>query len=224
MATILKQSNKSGKTFYKVRVSGGRSRRVTRNWYPQDGWSARTIERELNKFAASLENELASGDLVTHLENLEQKKEAAIEAAKMKTVQQYADGVFMPSKEISFSENARSNYRAYLDKHILAVLGDYQMVDITPAMLTKFFVDLQRNGYTRTRKIKHKGSPDTTETRTLHYSHSTIIKCYIILFGALPIVIPVRLLCSGSIQVSVGTVPCSKLLINFSHAASVFFP
>ena len=58
-----------------------------------------------------------------------EREKAAAEAAKLKTVRQYADGVFMPTKEATFSENARSSYRMFLDKHILPVLGDVLLVE-----------------------------------------------------------------------------------------------
>ena len=54
MASITKTVDAAGAAVYKVQVSGGRGRRVKRSWRPQAGWSARTIERELNNFAAQL--------------------------------------------------------------------------------------------------------------------------------------------------------------------------
>lgn len=183
MASIKKTTDAAGNVVFKVRVSGGRGRRVTRTWRPQDGWSARTTERELRKFAASLENEMNAGEIVTRSEKMEQKKMAALEAAKMKTLRQFTDGVFMPAKEVSFSENARSNYRTNLDKHILPALGDYQMMDITPPMLAKFFVDMQRSTYITKKTVRQKGKPDKVEENTHNYSYSAIIKIYIILHG-----------------------------------------
>ena len=141
MASYKKTTDAGGATVYKVQVSNGRGRKVTRSWRPEPGWSAKTIKRELDKFAANLENELAEGTLKTRQEDLEERRLAALEAAKIKTLRQYADGVFMPAKEATFSENSRSNYRQCLDKHILPVLGDFPMRDITPSMLTKLLLD-----------------------------------------------------------------------------------
>lgn len=78
----------------------------------------------------------------------------AMERAKLKTVREYADGVFMPTKETAFSENARSSYRMFLDKHILPVLGDTLLTDITPAMVTKLLVDFQKAGYAHASAVK----------------------------------------------------------------------
>lgn len=146
MASIKKEYDKSGAVVYKVQVSNGRGRKVKRSWRPADGWSAKTIERELNKFAATLENELASGELATRKEAQEQKRLEELERAKMRTLQQYGDGVFMPMKELSFSENARSNYCMTLNKHIYPALGAFLLEEITPAMVTAVLTDIQRNG------------------------------------------------------------------------------
>ena len=154
MASITKTIDAQGNTVYKVQASGGRGRRVKRSWRPEPGWSAKTIERELNKFAAQLENELDSGAVCTRQEEKEAARLAALEAAKLKTVRQYADGVFMPTKEATFSENARSSYRMFLDKHILPVLGDVLLVEVSPAMISKLLIDFQRAGYAHATAVK----------------------------------------------------------------------
>ena len=123
MAFIKKFTDKNERVYYKIQVSAGRGRKVTRTWRPNDGWSAKTIQRELNKFAAELENDLRNGIISPRHERVEKARIAELEAAKIKTLRQYADDVFMPAKEITFSENARYNYRQFLDKHILPVLG-----------------------------------------------------------------------------------------------------
>lgn len=144
----------SGATVYKVQASNGRGRKVTRSWRPEPSWSARTTKRELEKFAANLENELAEGTVKTRQETLEERRQAALEAAKIKTLRQYVDGVFMPAKEATFSENSRSNYRQCLDNHILPTLGDLYMKDITPAMLTKLLLDFQKSGKAHSSAVK----------------------------------------------------------------------
>ena len=126
MASHKMTTDAQGNTVYKVQASNGRGRKVTRSWRPEPSWSARTIERELNKFKATLEKELASGKVLTRQGQLERDRQAALEAAKIKTLRQYTDGVFMPRKELSFSENSKANYRQMLDKHILPQYGrDY---------------------------------------------------------------------------------------------------
>lgn len=154
MASIKKEYDATGAVVYKVQASGGRGRRVKRSWRPEPGWSARTIERELNKFAAQLENELADGTISTKKEDEEKARLAALENAKLKTLRQYATGVFMPTKEATFSENSRSSYQRNLDVHILPVLGDFLMVDITPATISKLLLDFQKNGHAHASAVK----------------------------------------------------------------------
>lgn len=154
MASIKRTADAQGNVVYKVQASGGRGRRVKRSWHPEPGWSAKTIERELNKFAAQLENELASGVVNTKKEDEEAARLAALEAAKLKTLRQYATGVYMPTKAATFSENSRSSYQRNLDVHILPVLGDFLMVDITPAMISKLLLDFQKNGHAHASAVK----------------------------------------------------------------------
>lgn len=145
MASIKKEVDAHGNPIYKVQASNGRGRRIKRSWRPEPGWSARTIERELHKFAAELENELSSGKVMTKREKAEQARLAVLEASKLKTLSQYAKGVFMPTKSASFSENSRSSYQRTLDLHILPILGNVLMTDITPAMISKLLLDFQGN-------------------------------------------------------------------------------
>ena len=154
MASIKKETDAQGNPVYKVQASGGRGRRVKRSWRPEPGWSAKTIERELNKFAAQLENELASGAVNTKKEEEEAARLAALEAAKLKTLRQYATGVFMPTKAATFSENSRSSYQRNLDVHILPALGDFLMMDITPAMISKLLLDFQKSGHAHASAVK----------------------------------------------------------------------
>ncbi len=154
MASFKKLTDSTGAVYYQVQASGGRGRRVKRNWRPEPGWSARTIKRELNKFAAQLENELASGEVVTKKEAAEAARLAALEAAKLKTLRQYADGVYMPTKEATFSENSRSSYRQFLNNHILPALGDFLMIDIAPAMISKLLLDFQKSGHAHASAVK----------------------------------------------------------------------
>lgn len=154
MASYTKKTDAKGEVFYKVQVTDGRGRKVTRNWRPEPGWSARTIQSKLDQFAANLKNELAAGTVKTKQESDEEKRLADLEAAKLKTLRQYADGVFMPAKEATFSENSRSNYRQCLNNHILPVLGDFPMKDITPAMLTKLLLDFQKSGKAHSSAVK----------------------------------------------------------------------
>ena len=96
----------------------------------------------------------ASGAISTKRETDEQARLAALEAAKLKTLRQYVEGVYMPTKEATFSRNARSSYWQFLNKHILPALGDFLMEDITPAMISKFLLNFQKNGYAHASAVK----------------------------------------------------------------------
>ncbi len=152
MASIKLSETKDGKRFFQISVSRGYGKAPYKTrWYWPDGWSKRTAEREAAKQAAAFELACKNGEV---LNRAQEREKAAQEAAKLKTVAQYANGVFMPVKETTFSENARSSYRMFLDRHILPVLGDTLLTDVTPAMLTKLLVDFQKAGYAHATAIK----------------------------------------------------------------------
>lgn len=155
MASIKLNETKDGRRFFQISVSRGygKSPYKTR-WYWPDGWSKRTAEREAAKQAATFELACQNGEVLNRAQAKEKAAQEAAEAAKLKTVRQYADGVFMPTKEATFSENARSSYRMFLDRHILPVLGEYLLTEVTPAMISKLLVDFQKAGYAHATAVK----------------------------------------------------------------------
>ena len=155
MASAKLMETKDGKRFFKISVSRGYGKTpYTMRWYWPDGWSKRSVERELKKVSAEFERACSAGEVLNRSQEKEKAAQEAAEAAKLKTVRQYADGVFMPTKEATFSENARSSYRMFLDKHIFPVLGDTLLTDVTPAMISKLLVDFQKAGYAHASTIK----------------------------------------------------------------------
>ena len=123
MASTKLMETKDGKRFFKISVSRGYGKTpYTMRWYWPDGWSKRSVERELKKISAEFERACSAGEVLNRSQEKEKAAQEAAEAAKLKTVRQYADGVFMPTKEATFSENARSSYRMFLDKHIFPVV------------------------------------------------------------------------------------------------------
>ena len=162
MASTKLMETKDGRRFFKITVSRGRGQSpYTTRWYWPDKLSKRAAERELAKQAAAFELACSRGEVLTRADIRRKEAEEQAEAAKLKTVRQYADGVYMPTKETTLSENARSSYRMFLDRHILPILGDSLLTEVTPAMLTKLLVDFQRTGK----------------------SHATCVKLYNILNG-----------------------------------------
>lgn len=155
MASIKLNETKDGRRFFQICVSRGYGKAPYKTrWYWPDGWSKRTAEREAAKQAAAFELACKNGEVLNRAQEREKAAQEAAEAAKLKTVQQYADGVFMPTKEASFSENTRSSYRMFLDKHILPILGSALLTEVTPAMITKLLIDFQKAGYAHATAIK----------------------------------------------------------------------
>lgn len=155
MASTKLMETKDGKRFFQICVSRGYGKApYKKRWYWPDGWSKRTVERELAKVAAEFERACAAGEVLNRAEVKKKAADEAAQLARLKTFQQYADGVYMPIKETTFSENARSSYRMFLDKHIFPILGDNLLTDITPAMVTKLLVDFQKAGYSHATTVK----------------------------------------------------------------------
>ena len=155
MASIKLNETKDGRRFFQISVSRGYGKAPYKTrWYWPDGWSKGTAEREAAKQAAAFELACKNGEVLNRAQEREKAAREAAEAAKLKTVRQYADGVFMPTKEATFSENARSSYRMFLDKHILPVLGDVLLVEVSPAMISKLLIDFQRAGYAHATTVK----------------------------------------------------------------------
>ena len=160
MASTRQLTTKDGRVFYEITVSRGRGKaRLTRRWYPPDGWGKRAINRELSAVAAEFERQSDAGEIVTRAEQKEKEAEKAREEAKILTLRQYGEHVFMPSKTITMSENSRSNYQSYLDKRIYPALGETKLPEITPAQISALLLDIQMEGK----------------------SHSTVLKIYTIL-------------------------------------------
>lgn len=155
MASTTEAFTKDGARYYLIRVSRGRGQsKYSMRWYPQTTWSERTVQRELSKAAAEFERACNNGEVVTRAERKRQEAEAQAEAAKLRTVRQYAEGVFMPLKAATLSENSRSSYQMTLGKHVYSVIGDVLLAEVTPAMLTKLLLDFQKRGYAHASCVK----------------------------------------------------------------------
>lgn len=160
MPSTRKKTTKTGATFYEIRVSRGRSKSyLTRRWYPPEGWSKKAIDRELARVAAEFEREAQAGEVISRAEKRQQQAQEAAEAAKIQTLRQYGERVFMPAKTVTMSENSRSTYQGNLDNWIYPALGDLKMPEVTSAQITALLLDMQSKGK----------------------AHSTVVKVYTIL-------------------------------------------
>lgn len=172
MASIRERKNRAGEVYYEIRVCRGRGKSyLVKMWYPPKGWSRKSVERALSAEAAEFERQVKSGEVVSKEERREldrqadelrkeEARKAAIEAAKIKTLRQYSDEIFMKAKETDLSENGQLSYRMLLDNHILPVLGELPMGEIDSDMLERLLLEKKRN-----------------------YSHSTCVKIYNLLNG-----------------------------------------
>ena len=155
MAAIREINTKSG-TVYEIGVSRGRGvPKAYKRWHPPVGWSKKNIERELNRVARDFEKEVEAGIALTRAERKEKELLEAAEAAKIQTLRQFSERVFMPAKIVQISENTRSSFQGCLDNRILPVLGDMKMPDIAPANITAFLLDIQTEGLSHGSVIKH---------------------------------------------------------------------
>lgn len=155
MPSIRKKKTKAGEPFYEIRVSRGRDKSyLSRRWYPPDGWSQKAIDRELTKVAAEFERQVANGEVISKAEQKEKDLLQKQEAAKVQTLRQYGETVFMPAKAITMSENGRNTYQGNLDHWIYPALGDLKMPDITPANISALLLSMQSQGKSHATCIK----------------------------------------------------------------------
>ena len=106
MPSIKKMITKAGKEFYLIRASRGRGTApLSTRWYPEESWSPRYVERELKKYAAEFERKVQAGEIISRAEQKELEQEVQREAAKIMTIHQYVEAVFMPTKTVTMSEN-----------------------------------------------------------------------------------------------------------------------
>lgn len=146
MAAPRKQTDAKGEVYYLLQVSRGHDKAPYRKrWYPPKGVAQSTVSRELKKATAEFERACAAGEIVTRAEKKEKAVAEAAEAAKVKTLRDYCETVFMPQKAVTCSENTRSSFNGNLTNHIYPVLGSAKMTDITSAQITALLISFQKN-------------------------------------------------------------------------------
>ncbi|BDF69143.1 site-specific integrase [Oscillospiraceae bacterium] len=111
--------------------------------------------------AADFERQCDAGEVISRAEQAERELAAKRESAKVQTLSQYGEEVFMPAKTISMAENSRCSFQCQLDRWIYPALGNLKMPDITPANISALLLSMQAQGK----------------------AHATVVKCYTILNG-----------------------------------------
>lgn len=160
MPSIRRKTTKSGRVYFEITVSRGRSLpRLFSRWYVPEGWSQRAIDRELAKVAAEFERRCKAGEVVSRREKRQQDAQEAAEAAKIQTVRQYGERVFMPAKAVTMSENSRASFQSALNTWIYPAIGEKKLPDASPADLSALLLEIQAKGK----------------------SHATVVKVYTVL-------------------------------------------
>ena len=148
MAYSRKRQNKDGSVYYEIEVSRGRDLTpLTMRWFVPDGWSAKAIARELKKQEADFERHVKAGEIQSRAEAKAQRKAEEEAAAKIETVKQYGERVFMPSKKLACSENTRAYYQFALDSHVYPAIGSLKLPEVTAAHLSALLLSMQQDGF-----------------------------------------------------------------------------
>ena len=155
MPSVRRYETKDGRAYYLIRVRRGREKSaLSRRWYVPDGWSQRAIDRELAKVAAEFEREAQAGEVISRAEKRQRAALEAAEAAKIVTLRQYGEKVFMPAKTLTATENTRASFQGNLDKWVYPAIGDIKLPEITSAQISALLLDMQGKGKAHATVVK----------------------------------------------------------------------
>ena len=155
MPSVRRYETKDGRPYYLIRVRRGRDKSaLSRRWYVPDGWSQKAIDRELVKVSAEFEREARVGEVISRAEKRQRAAREAAEAAKIQTLRQYSERVFMPAVALRATENTRSSYQGNLNRWIYPALGDMKLPEITSAQISALLLDMQARGRANATAVK----------------------------------------------------------------------
>ncbi len=147
MATATRKVKKSGQVYYEIRSHVSRDRpTLTTRWDVPDGWSQTAIDRTLEKKKAEFDRQVRAGEVLSRKERKEKAAAEAEEAARIQTVKDFGEKVFMPSLTITCSENTRNSFQGNLGNHIYPAIGALKMPDVTPAQINALLLKYQASG------------------------------------------------------------------------------
>ncbi|MGN0360361.1 MAG: tyrosine-type recombinase/integrase [Hominisplanchenecus sp.] len=179
MASITPRKNKAGEVIsYQIKVSRGRDKVTgkqltpyTMTYTPPEGWSARAIEKELQKTAGEFEAACNRGEILTKEEQKEKliAERKAEELAKREeelhpTFKKYSE-TYLAEKKPTFAAGTYENYKHALER-ACKTLGDKKLHDIEMLDIKKYFTAMQTKG--------------ANELTGKPYAHKTIVKHYIV--------------------------------------------
>ena len=155
MPSVKRYETKDGRPYYLIRVRRGREKSaLSQRWYVPDGWSQRAIDRELAKVAAEFERKVKAGEVLSREELRQKAALEAAEAAKIQTLRQYTEKVFMPAKTLTATENTRASFQGNFDKWILPALGDIKLPEITSPQISALLLEMQSQGKANATVVK----------------------------------------------------------------------
>ena len=155
MPSVRRYETKDGRPYYLIRVRRGREKSaLSRRWYVPDGWSQKAIDRELAKAAAEFERQVQAGEVISRAEKRQRATLEAEEEAKIQTLRQYSERVFMPAVALRATENTRSSYQGNLNRWIYPALGDIKLPEISSAQISALLLDMQAQGRANATAVK----------------------------------------------------------------------
>ena len=104
--------------------------------------------------AAEFEREAQAGEVISRAEKRQRAALEAAEAAKIQTLCQYSERVFMPAVALRATENTRSSYQGNLNRWIYPALGDMKLPEITSAQISALLLDMQAQGRANATAVK----------------------------------------------------------------------
>ena len=149
MANAKLMETKDGRRFYRIFVSQGRGKKYSTRWYVPEGWSKKSIETGLRKAMSEFEAKCNNGEILNRSERKRIEEEQRAEAAKIQTVEQYGEKVFMPTLTVTCSENTRLSFKGILNNHISPAIGSIKMPEVTPEQITALLLSLQAEKHLR---------------------------------------------------------------------------
>lgn len=149
MASISKmKTNSKGQRYFVFSFSRGYGiTPITKRWYvPENITNKEKAEKRAIKEAARFDQECAEGKILTRSEQAAIDTALKIEAAKIKTLEQYGEQIFMIKKTDTCEEKTRHYYQNALTNHIYPELGQFLITEITPAQIDAFLLkEIRKN-------------------------------------------------------------------------------
>ena len=152
MATTRLRERKDGSQFYEIRASRKRGDETppTMRWSVPAGWSKRAIDRELTKVSAEFDRQYKAGEIVSKKER-KAKEEAErialeIENARIKTVNQYGEQIYLPEKSKEVALRTMEYYTTMLERYIYPVIGNYKLREVQETDLKRILNNAHDKG------------------------------------------------------------------------------